>query len=70
MNEDYKELEAKLLALEEKVDKIYISVEKTRKYFLTSTIITLVVLILPLIGLLFAIPAFLANYAEITNMGL
>ena len=56
------ELTQRLTTLEEKVDKIFISVEKTRKYFLWTLIISVVLFILPAIGLLFAIPAFMTNY--------
>ena len=52
----------KILQLEEKIDKIYKSVEKTRKYFLWTMIITLALFILPLIGLVFVIPSFMSNY--------
>ena len=52
----------KIQALEAKVDAIYISVEKTRKYFMWTMIITLALFILPLLGLVFAIPAFLSSY--------
>lgn len=55
---------ARLNALESKVDAIFISVEKTRKYFLTSVIVTIVMFILPLIGLLFVIPSFLGTYTQ------
>jgi len=58
------EIQNKLAALEKKLDEIYVSVEKTRKYFFWTMIITLVVFILPLIGLLFAIPSFLGNYTQ------
>ncbi len=52
----------RLSELERKVDQIYLSVEKTRKYFLTVLIISVVAFVLPLVGLLFAIPSFLSNY--------
>lgn len=52
----------KLAGLEAKIDAIYASVEKTRKYFLWTMIITIILFVLPLIGLLFAIPAFMTNY--------
>lgn len=52
-------MEEKLLELEKKVDAIFVSVEKTRKYFLWTLIFTLVAFFLPLIGLIFAIPVFL-----------
>ncbi len=56
------DLTNRLAALEEKIDKIYISVEKTRKYFLWTAIITIAMIVLPIIGLAFAVPAFLTNY--------
>ncbi len=57
--------EERLAALEQKIDQIYQSVEKTRKYFLWSAIITVALFILPLIGLALAIPSFLSNYSQI-----
>ncbi len=48
---------------DKKLEEIYRSVEKTRKYFLWTLIITLALFILPLIGLLFIIPNFLSAYA-------
>jgi type IV secretory pathway component VirB8 len=66
MNPDY---EQRFQALEEKINKIYISVEKTRKYFLWTLIISVALFVLPAIGLAFAIPAFLNNYvAPIQNL--
>ncbi len=49
----------KLAELEVKVDAIYKSAEKTRKYFMWTLIISVVLFVLPLIGLIFAIPQFL-----------
>ena len=49
----------KLAELEEKVDKVYKSVEKTRKYFMWTLILSVVLFVLPLIGLLFIIPQFI-----------
>lgn len=43
-----------------KIDAIYASVEKTRKYFLWTLVITLVVIILPLIGMVFVLPTFIS----------
>jgi type IV secretory pathway component VirB8 len=57
----------KLETLEAKIDAIYVSVEKTRKYFFWTMIITVVVLVLPMIGLAFAIPAFMTNYVGAMN---
>ncbi len=44
--------------------KIYTSVEKTRKYFLWTLITSLVVFILPLVGMIFVIPKFLSVYTS------
>ena len=54
----------KFQELEMKIDAIYISVEKTRKYFLWTMIISVALFVLPLIGLLFAIPTFISNYSS------
>jgi len=51
----------KFEAQDKKLDEIYRSVEKTRKYFLWTLIITLAMIILPLIGLIFVIPVFLQS---------
>lgn len=51
-------------AQDKKLEDIYRSVEKTRKYFLWTLILTGVCLILPLIGLAIAIPQFLSIYSS------
>lgn len=43
-----------------KIDAVYVSVEKTRKYFFWSAIFNIVIFVLPLIGLIFIIPWFLS----------
>lgn len=53
------ELLKKLEEQDKKIDAIYVSVEKTRKYILWTVIGTLVTFVLPLIALVFAIPWFL-----------
>ena len=63
-------LEQKIKELDNKVNLIYESVEKTRKYLFWTMVITIVVVVLPIIGLLFAIPPFLNNLDTITNLGL
>ncbi|EKE11008.1 MAG: hypothetical protein ACD_15C00159G0004 [uncultured bacterium] len=47
-----------------KIDAIWISVEKTRKYFLTTLIISVVMTVLPLIGLLIVIPIVLSSLSK------
>ena len=50
----------KLAELETKVDAVYKSAEKTRKYFLWTIIGSVVLFLLPLVGLIFIIPQFLS----------
>ena len=52
----------KIAETDAKIDKIYKSVEKTRKYFFWTMIITILVIVIPLIGSIFIIPAFLKIY--------
>ncbi len=55
-----KELQQKLDAQEEKLTAIYKSVEQMRKLFLATVVVSVVAFVLPLLGLLFAIPWFLS----------
>ena len=45
-----------------KLDAIWGSVEKTRKYFLVMMWISIAVVVLPLIGLVFVVPMFINTY--------
>lgn len=61
----------KLAELEEKIEKIYVSVEKTRKYFFWTMVITVAVVVLPLIGMIFVLPSFISNYtSNLSGLGL
>lgn len=51
----------KLAEQEKKIDAVYESVEKTRKYFLWTLIASVVMFVLPLIGIMFAIPFLLTT---------
>ena len=51
-----------------KLDAVHTSVEKTRKYLLMIMWISIAVVILPMIGLLFAIPTFISTYAEVSQL--
>lgn len=62
------DVRASLLKVEEKVNAIYESVEKTRRYFLYTFIATIVVVVLPAIGIVFALPAFLGTYSSISDI--
>lgn len=52
------------------IEAIYISTEKTRKYFLWTLIISVALVVLPLIGLVFAIPQFLNTLNTASSFGL
>lgn len=54
----------KLAEQEKKIDAIFVSVEKTRKYFLWTLIASLVFFLLPVIGLMFAVPFFLSTLSS------
>jgi hypothetical protein len=57
------EIKNKLAAQDAKLDAIFTSVEKTRKYFLVVMWISILAIVLPAIGLVFAIPSFLSMYS-------
>ena len=61
------ELLKKFEEQEKKLEAIWRSVEKTRKYFLWTIIITVVTFVLPLIAFMVLIPKVLSVY---TNSGL
>ena len=56
------ELNKRLEEQGSKIDAIFISVEKTRKYFLIIIWVSVVAFVLPLIVMLFVIPSFIENY--------
>ena len=62
------ELQQRLGALEKKIDDVYASAEKTRKYFLAVIIVSVVAFVPPLLGLLFAIPSLLSTYADLGSL--
>ena len=63
------EISNKFEVLEKKIDAIYSSVEKTRKYFLLTLIITVVMVVLPILGLIIVIPIFLSSLS-LDSLGL
>lgn len=56
------EIRTRLEAQDQKLDAIYVSVEKTRKYFQIILWGTLATVVVPLIGILIGIPIFLNSY--------
>lgn len=62
------ETPAGLKKLEEKLDRVYDSVERTRKYMLWSLIMQLAVVLLPLVILMLAVPFILSSLSNISNL--
>ena len=62
------ELRQKLNAIETKVEAARIAAEKARRYLLVIVIVTLVAFILPLVGLIFAVPSLLSTYGEMYEL--
>ena len=56
------DIQKKLEEQDAKLDAIFTSVEKTRKYFLVIIWITVALVVLPAIGLFFALPSFIDTY--------
>ena len=56
------ELRLRLDGLEKKIDAVFISAEKTRRYILWTAVVSILVIVLPLVGLVFVIPSFLSTY--------
>ena len=67
---DEQQILQKLSELEKKLDNVYKSTERTRKYILWMFIISILVVVLPLIGLVFIIPQFLNLYSDLGSLGL
>ena len=61
MDSDLAALFQKISELEVKIDKVYASSEKVRKYFLWTGIITLALIIIPLFILPFFVSSFLQS---------
>ncbi len=62
------EIRQKLADLETKIDAVYVSAEKTRKYFLGVIVVSVIAFVLPLIGLVFAIPSFISTYSQLGGL--
>jgi len=58
-------LEQKIEELEKKIDKLQSSISKLNKIFFWTLVITVLLFVLPLVGLLFVIPQFLSTYTNL-----
>ncbi len=62
------EIIQKIEEQQKKIDAIYISVERLRKYFLWTLVITIVTIVLPLIGLIVLVPWMLHTLTTAYNL--
>jgi hypothetical protein len=62
------ELSARLDRIEQKVDAAYAASERVRKYLFWTGAVAIALIVLPAIGLVFAVPSFLASYGSIDNI--
>lgn len=63
------ELARRMEAMEKKIDAVYASSEKTRKLLFWIVAAAVAAFVLPLVGLLFAVPSLLSTYSDIANIG-
>jgi len=61
------ELAAKLDEIGAKAEMAYRAAEKVRKYLFWTGVVTVALIVLPLIGLVFAIPQFINSYTTALN---
>lgn len=61
------EIKEALKEQDQKLEAIFKSVEKTRKYFLIIVWVTIIMFVLPLIGMMFVIPSFIDSYSTSLN---
>ncbi|MCE9541130.1 hypothetical protein K8R03_01050 [Candidatus Kaiserbacteria bacterium] len=62
------ELRSRLDALEVKVDAAYNAAEKVRKYLFWTGVVTVALVVLPAVGLVFAIPSFISTYSSLSDL--
>ncbi len=60
-------IKEQLDAQAQKIDAIYESVEKTRRYFQIILWATVIMFVLPMVGLMFIVPSFIETYTTSMN---
>lgn len=59
------QLETKIDSLEKKIDKLQSAMDALKRVFLWILIVSVVLFVLPLIGLMFVIPQFISIYSGV-----
>ena len=62
------DIDQKLDTMGKKLDDVKKSVDKIKKIFLWTLIISIILFVVPLVGLVFAIPKFLGIYSGYGNL--
>jgi hypothetical protein len=65
---DDAELKKRFDDIEKKLDATFRAAEKSRKYLMWTGIVTIALFVLPLIGLMFAVPQFINTYSQIGGL--
>lgn len=63
------ELIKKLEEQQVKIDAMYVSVEKLRKYFLWTLVITVGTILLPVIAMMFVLPSLISTLSSVYGLG-
>jgi type II secretory pathway component PulF len=62
------DIQKKLEEQDEKLNAIFLSIEKVRKYFLIIVWVAIIIVVLPAIGLFYAIPKFSSTYTNLEGL--
>ena len=62
------ELRKRLDELEKKIDDTFRSAERTRMYLKWAGIVSIILLVLPIIGIFFELPQFVSLYSNYTDV--
>lgn len=65
---DEVQLEARIRAMEQKLDETFVMTRKTYRFIMIGAIATILMLVLPLIGLVFVIPSFISTYSSMGSI--
>ncbi len=65
---DDAELRKRFDDLEKKIDAAFKAADTTRKWMMWAGIVSVALLVLPLIGLVFAIPQFISTYSSYSSL--
>lgn len=62
------ETRLRLEQIEKKLEATYQAAEKTRKYLFWTGVVSILVIVLPAIGLIFVLPSFVGTYTQMGGL--